>query len=134
MKNSRADARRWLRQAENDLAFARMALREGFHAQTCFVAHQVAEKALKALAYYRGDRYVVGHSLMELLRDLEGTYPELSAHSGLARVLDRHYVPTRYPDAWPGNVPFEVYDRDDAAGAVEGADAIVQTVEGLVTD
>ena len=33
MKNSEADARRWLRQAENDLAAARALLREGFFAQ-----------------------------------------------------------------------------------------------------
>jgi len=33
MRDSRAEAARWLRQAENDLAFGRVALREGFFAQ-----------------------------------------------------------------------------------------------------
>ena len=44
MWDSAAEARRWWRQAENDLAFARVALRERFYAQACFVAQQTAEK------------------------------------------------------------------------------------------
>ena len=37
-------AKRWLRQAENDLAFGEVALRERFFAQACFVAQQTSEK------------------------------------------------------------------------------------------
>ena len=105
MKNSEEDARRWLRQAENDMAAARLMLREGFHSQVCFMSHQVAEKAVKALAYYRGDRYVTGHSVSDLVTDLKSSYPQLSEHLKLAKTLDRYYVPTRYPDALPGGVP-----------------------------
>ena len=104
MKNSRGDARRWLLQAENDLAFGRLALREGFFAQACFISHQVAEKSLKALAYYRGDRTVIGHSLLELASSLEPTYPQLSKYHELAGILDQYYVPTRSPNALPGAV------------------------------
>ena len=134
MRNSQADARRWLRQAENDLAFARLALREGFCAQACFVAQQVAEKALKALAYLRGDRFVVGHSVLELLSGLETTYPQLAKHRQLARTLDQYYIPTRYPNALPGSVPFEVYGRAQAEEAVGGADAVVTAARGLLAD
>ena len=74
MKNSEADAKRWLRQAENDLDFARLALREGFYSQACFMSHQVTEKALKAIAYFRGDRYVTGHSLLEIILNLVPDY------------------------------------------------------------
>ena len=80
MKNSVVNARRWLRQAENDLAFARLAIREGFFAQACFMSHQIAEKALKALSYHRGDRYVTGHSLVELALGLESSYPQVSEY------------------------------------------------------
>ena len=48
MKNAQHDAERWLRQAENDLAFAQTGLENGFYAQTCFLAQQVGEKAVKA--------------------------------------------------------------------------------------
>ena len=37
MWDSRAEADRWLKQAENDLEFARLGLREGFFAQVCFL-------------------------------------------------------------------------------------------------
>ena len=135
MKNSKEDARRWLRQAENDLAVARLILREGFFAQACFMSHQVAEKALKALAYNRGDRFVTGHSLIDLLSTLVTTYKQLAEHTKLAKALDRYYVPTRYPDALPGSVPFEVYDdEDEAREAVEGAAAVVETARSVVAD
>ena len=134
MKNSEADARRWLLQAENDLDFARLALREGFFAQACFMAHQVAEKALKALAYYRGDRYVMGHSILELLSSLELSYPQLSEHQELAGILEQYYVPTRYPNALPGSVPFQAYNRGQAEDAVDGAAAMVATAKGVVSE
>ncbi|MCH8062529.1 MAG: HEPN domain-containing protein, partial [Chloroflexi bacterium] len=72
MKNSEADGKRWLSQAENDLSAARLMEERAFYAQACFICHQVAEKALKALAYYRGDRYVTGHSLLDLLQKISG--------------------------------------------------------------
>ena len=132
MKNSEADARRWLRQAENDLEFARLAVREGFPAQACFMAHQVAEKALKALAYYRGDRYVTGHSLIELVSLLENTYPRLSEFQQLMGTLNQYYVPTRYPDALPGGTPFETYHQGQAEEAVEGAGQVVDLAKDLI--
>jgi HEPN domain-containing protein len=42
----RIEAERWLAQATSDLEFARLGLREGFHAQACFQCQQAAEKAL----------------------------------------------------------------------------------------
>ena len=133
MKNSMADARRWLRQAKDDLAAAQLMLREGFFAQACFMSHQIAEKALKALAYYRGDRHVMGHSLLELVTSLEPTYPQLSQHQELAGTLEQYYVPTRYPDALPGSVPFEAYNRCQAEDAVAGAGAVVGTASAVVS-
>lgn len=133
MKSSKADARRWLGQAENDLAAAQVMVREGFFAQACFMSHQVAEKALKALAYYRGDRYVMGHSLTELVAQLESTHPELLAHKEAAGVLDQHYVPTRYPNALPGSAPFEVYTQRQAKEAVSRAGEIVALAGPIVS-
>ena len=133
MKNSEGEAHRWLLQAENDLAMAKVVLREGFFAQACFAAHQVAEKALKALGYYRGDRYIMGHSILELMSSLKPVYPQLSEYHDLAGILEQYYVPTRYPDALPGSIPFEAYNRAQAEDAVEGASAIVATAKGIIT-
>ena len=62
MKSSKADAELWLDQAGNDLKYAQYTVRGEYHAQACFNAQQVAEKALMAMVYLRGERYVTGHS------------------------------------------------------------------------
>ncbi|MCI0439816.1 MAG: HEPN domain-containing protein [Chloroflexi bacterium] len=132
MKNSRADAIRWLSQAEHDLEFARLALRESFFSDACFLSHQITEKSLKALGYYRGDRYVLGHSLVELLLNLVNTYPQLSALRITAGRLNQYYVSTRYPDALPGGTPFETYDEGQAQEAVEDAARFVELARSII--
>ena len=132
MKNSEADGRRWLSQAENDLGAAQLMVERAFYAQACFMCHQVAEKALKALAYYRGDRYVLGHSLLQLLREIVGTYSDMSQFESLMGVLNQYYVPTRYPDALPGGTPFETYNQRQAEEAVDGASRLVDAAKGLI--
>jgi HEPN domain-containing protein len=63
---SRAEA--WRRQADNDLKFAKAALRDGFYAQCCFICQQASEKALKAILIARGSRLVLSHSLHDVSR------------------------------------------------------------------
>jgi len=126
MRDSADEGLRWLRQAENDLAFARLALREAFFAQACFVAQQTAEKALKAIAYALGDRVVLGHSLVELLERLGDRVPALADLRERAGVLDQYYVATRYPNGLPGGVPFEAFTSEQARRAVDDAEAFVE--------
>lgn len=121
MRPGRAEAARWLAQAESDLAFADLGAREGFPAQACFVSQQAAEKALKALHYLAGARVVLGHSLVELLGDLLPRHPALAELRDAARQLDQYYVPTRYPNGLPGGVPAEVFSRTQAEEAVRYA-------------
>jgi len=102
MRDSRAEARRWLRQAENDLAFGEVALRELFLAQACFIAQQTAEKALESLAYGMGERLVIGHSIVELLVRLVAAFRELRELRESTGVLDQYSVATRYPNGLPG--------------------------------
>ena len=120
-----AEATRWILQAENDLGFAQLALQEGYHSQACFISQQAAEKALKSVAYGRGDRFVVGHSLQELLNGLVGAYGEMESLREAVRRLDQYYVATRYPDALPGGLPFETFSNGQAEEAVEMASEIV---------
>ncbi len=121
------EAQRWLRQAANDLSFMELAIREEYYSQACFYAHQSSEKALKALAYLRGDRFALGHSIGILLESLIGDYPELASLKGTAESLEQYYIPTRYPDALPGGAPFEVY----GAGAAREAGDIAGRVIGI---
>ncbi|HNV46969.1 MAG TPA: HEPN domain-containing protein [Spirochaetota bacterium] len=65
MKKSAKD---WLKQTENDLSWAHDTLRAGKYAQACFICQQVAEKALKAIAYDRGCDMMKSHLVMEIAR------------------------------------------------------------------
>ncbi|MGA2640969.1 MAG: HEPN domain-containing protein [Spirochaetia bacterium] len=122
MKEPRVEALRWLRQAENDLQYARLGLREGFSAQVCFLCQQIAEKALKSVHYGKlGKRIVYGHSLVELAQELSVGF---DLHRELA-LLDQYYIPTRYPNGLPGGAPYEVYSLAQAEAAVAVCDRVI---------
>lgn len=129
MWNARAEADRWWRQADNDLAFARVALREQFYAQACFIAQQAAEKAVKSIAYGLGERAVLGHSLVDLISRVADRVPGLADLQEMAGVLDQYYVPTRYPNGLAGGVPFEAFGESQASAAVDAAHRFVQLAE-----
>ncbi len=134
MRDSRGEGMRWLRQAEHDLAFGRLAVREGFHAQACFVAQQSAEKAAKAVAYGLGERVVLGHSLVELVERLKERVPAMTPLREMAGLLDQFYVATRYPNGLPGGVPFEAFGRAQAEQALEGAARFVAVARTSLGD
>lgn len=124
MKAPNREADRWLKQAESDLAYAELGLREGFYAQVCFQCQQVCEKAIKALRYGRGERAVLGHALVELAASV----PVMARFRDSLAVLDQYYVPTRYPNGLPGGIPSDVYTGDQAAAAVDTARQVVAAV------
>lgn len=123
MKESRKEAERWWNQAQNDLGYAELGLSGGYYAQACFQCHQVAEKALKAVHYAQFDkRFVAGHSLVSLSRDLD--FPE-SLKNNLP-ILDQYYIPTRYPNGLPDSAPYEVYTAEQAQHAVQVAREVLE--------
>lgn len=126
------EAQRWLRQAEGDLRASIVLMQDGLHSHSCFMAQQTAEKALKALAYFRGDRYVLGHAISELLEKLDGDYPDLRPFKERLAKLDQYYTPTRYPDALPGGVPLSLYDVTQASDATTVAGAMVSLARRLI--
>ncbi|HEV8130805.1 MAG TPA: HEPN domain-containing protein [Acidobacteriota bacterium] len=133
MKNGPKEAQRWLAQAENDLEFAQLALREKFYAQACFISQQIGEKALKAVAYFHGERFVLGHSILELVNRLKVKDTSIAELSELAGVLDQYYIPTRYPNGLPDGVPFQFFNQRQAQEAVEGARRLVDTARRLIS-
>jgi HEPN domain-containing protein len=108
----------WLRQAQDDLRAAEVLKAAGQAAQACFQAQQVGEKAIKALLAAE-DRDLRSHSLTALLREL-GPEPAVRWQRQ-ARVLDKLYAPTRYPDALGDELPSDVFGPEDAERALEAA-------------
>lgn len=114
MRDPLREAARWLMQAGIDLEAARM-LSERFPALACFHAQQSAEKALKAVLYAAGERPVLGHALAELGNEVERHAPAYADIRSAVAKLDRHYIPTRYPNGLPeGGDPSASFDAEDA--------------------
>ena len=130
--NPRVEARRWLSQAQSDLAFAQHGLDGRFYAHTCFMSQEAGEKALKALHYLGGARFVPSHSLVQLLRALTARHPALGGLEGAAQQLDLYYVPTRYPNGLPDGIPADVFSEAQAREAVMLERRIVDSAAGLV--
>jgi len=105
MKPSRDTALRWLRQAEHDLTIARGHQERGDYSDTCFMAEQAAQKALKAFLIARGQRSVPIHSVAQLTERCARVDPDFKAHITPGRILDQYYIPTRYPNGLPDGVP-----------------------------
>jgi HEPN domain-containing protein len=120
---------RWLAQAEHTVASARRDAEAGDFAWSCFKAQQAGEYALKALL--RGlDRPAHGHALGRLLTSLAELALEVPSEiQEASQTLDRHYVPTRYADAFPEGSPHEYYNRPAAEGAISAADQIIAWVQ-----
>ena len=124
--DSAAEARRWWLQADNDVGFARFALREGYCHQACFAAQQAAEKAVKSIGYYLGDRTIPEHSVVALVDRYAAQAPGLADLRESANVLDLYYVPSRYPHGLPGGVPFRSFSDSQAREAADSAEAFVR--------
>lgn len=118
MKNR---ARDWFKQAQNDFLWAQDTLVSEKFAQACFICQQVAEKSLKAVAYFKDYDMVKSHSVLEIARSL-GINGEIE---NIAKRLDLYYISTRYPDAFPSGAPFEYYTKDQAEEAVGFAAVIL---------
>lgn len=87
----------WLRQAHHDLAVARTTCDAGQYDWACFASQQAAEKALKGLyQHFHAEGW--GHVLDRLVEGLLPDAPELARYRDVAKVLDKFYIPTRYPN------------------------------------
>lgn len=69
-----------------------------------------------------------GHSLIRLIGMLGKRNVKVREALRHARLLDRHYIPARYPNAHPEGAPFEYYDKDTAKEAIHSAELIIDIV------
>ena len=115
----------WLRQAEADLRHAYHARDDGDYEWSAFASHQAAEKAIKAVFQcLHLDAW--GHTLSMLLESLPEAGRPDAALVDRAKELDKHYIPTRYPNGFERGAPVDFYTRAEAERAIAHAEAILE--------
>ncbi len=122
----------WIAQAKRDFAHAEEASKAGHYEWACFAAHKSGEKALIALLLKLGVRVIAGHSIRQMLDTLKRRQRVSTELVEAARVLDRHYIPSRYPDAHPAGAPFNYYTKQEATEAILHARTIVRFCESHI--
>jgi HEPN domain-containing protein len=100
----------------------------GFHAHACFSAQQCAEKAAKAMWFAIGDD-PWGHSIQAIIDEfsMRDHLDEVKNLREKAALLDRFYIPTRYPNGLPDLTPGETYFAADSQQAIELAGDLLET-------
>lgn len=121
----------WYRQALSDLKHSRNAREDGDFDWACFAAHQAAEKAVKALIEFYGAEFW-GHAISKLLEGLKERCEISDAYIEDALVLDKFYIPTRYPNGFDIGAPVDYYTHQEAEAAYEAAQRIIKFCEGQI--
>lgn len=134
-KNIR-EATRWLSTAEDDNDSAIILKENGKFAHSCFHAQQAGEKALKAVWFF-ADADPWGHSIKKLIEDLNSVdlklYQRLEPFTRMGLVLDRFYIPTRYPNGLPDITPDEAFTDEDADTCISYSKKIIDEVRSILS-
>ncbi len=101
-----AEVRRWLRYAQEDLASAEQMTQRslGVPRQTCWLAQQAAEKAVKGALVFQNIEFPKSHDLDLLRRFLPEDWQLKTDPVDLAE-LSEWSVEARYPGEWPEATP-----------------------------
>ena len=137
------EGERWVKQAEVDFRtlmklLSQASTSQEVSASVCFMAHEVAEKALKGGMYAKcglGENSLKSHNLTPLAYALEANEP--SSTLGLAGYtipLENYYLDTRFPNQYPGSttIPSDHYSPEEAQQAKENAETILNMMKTLI--
>lgn len=125
-------ADKWLAFAGDDLRIIQTVIKEGVYHLACFHAQQSAEKSLKGfIIFYKGSIEKT-HSLVELLNEAIRINRELERFRDYCLILDRYYILTRYPDAFPGVLPAGLPGKERAQEALKYTQEIFDFIKGVL--
>ena len=127
MKNSANNSSSWLMFAREDLRVAELVLDKEVNNQVCFHSQQCAEKALKAWLVHQGKVPPRVHQLATLMSLITEDF--LSDLRDGIELLDQLYIPTRYPDTFPGSLPEGMPNEHQTKLALSTAQKILRRIE-----
>ena len=112
--------------ARQDLRVAELAMDDGLYNQVCFHSEQCVEKVLKAWLAEKGERIPRTHSMADLLPLIPADI--IAGMTEEIILLDRFYIPTRYPDALPGSLEDGLPDKEEARESLELAKKVLESI------
>jgi HEPN domain-containing protein len=121
--------RRWLQQGQRDLGAAEVLRQNDAYEWATFLAHQAAERVLKAYLYYHGEA-VLGHSIRALVLKCRAREAAFEAVGDTGK-LDDFYAGPRFPDSFTDDVPAYGVTPEQAEVAVALARRAVDLVNRL---
>jgi len=121
----------WIKQSEKDIEAAKALMQSGHYEWSCFVSQQAAEKAFEAV-FQKLNGEARGHSVVGLAKALGERFKIEHELIDCCRVLDRYYIPTRYPNGFEKGSPFEYYTKNEAEHAIVCAGRILSWSQGVL--
>jgi HEPN domain-containing protein len=127
---SKQEGLRWIDAGKNDLTVAESLFVDNHYYAAAFFSQQSAEKSLKDLLRLHG-HIAWGHNCFDLIKQFEKLLPNPINSSTIssAQRLDDHYIPSRYPDAFPSGTPADHYNKTVAGIAIKDGKAILKFVK-----
>lgn len=117
----------WLNFAAEDLKMAELAMQEHVYNQVCFHSQQAVEKALKGYIESKKKHIPRTHKLIDILAVIkENIFTEDLKEQVI--LLDRFYIPTRYPDTLPGSLPNGLPIANDAKESLDTATSVLKVI------
>jgi HEPN domain-containing protein len=125
--------KRWLQQAQRDLDAAAVLEKNDAYEWATFLAHQAAERVLKAYLYYNDETAVFGHSIRALVLKCSARASAFEAIADVGK-LDDFYTAPRFPDSFAEDVPAYAVTPEQAEVALELARKAVDLVNKLAPE
>lgn len=122
----------WLKQALYDLEHAEASHNLGHYEWACLSAQQSSEKAVKSI-FYALTAEVWGHGIYRLLERLPDNIQIDDKLLDESKKLDRHYIPSRYPNGLVSGTPRESFTKLDSEEAIRIAKKIYRFSQNTIS-
>jgi len=74
-----------------------------------------------------------GHSLLKIIQILKTKITEAAQLETSARILDRFYIPARYPNSWAEGIPADYISEEDVINALSHSENIIRFCDSLLS-
>lgn len=121
----------WLEKAESDFLYVKSSFEtfDNFYSQMCILCHDSAEKYLKAYLIYNDFVPEKIHDLVTLYKQCNKVSKSSLESANIeneCRLLNRYYVPLKYPSHYPA------VGKQKAKEAIEAIDIIRGAITGRI--